>query len=380
MVINEMPRLIMLIRISLISHQSETNALVQRRFARALASLIKLCVDPDYGVPPVAANKILMNLTSFLCQDEGFIPQVSASPAEGIVTHRLKKPTKTAKSTSHANGDELAASEGVITRRGAQAALSAVIDAFGADVFDKVPKLWDLMTQELVARFPAGERLAVCGMTFRSQLNFESAGGCDISIGEAQEVVDCICVLQAIGVGLPASLLPRLQSLLPNLLAALQSNIPLVRHVAAVTFARLCKDITLVGMTAVVEDVVPLLGDAPNRKNRQGAIELIHRELIQLNLLPGHADQFGIPDIILQLDVVVLPYILFLLVPVMGRMSDTDEDVRLLATNTFASLIRLVPLEVCRTLLPGFQKTRKLMCRNSSFRRIFLTRKGSLKR
>jgi TATA-binding protein-associated factor len=48
----------------------------------------------------------------------------------------------------------------------------------------------------------------------------------------------------------------------------------------------------------------------------------------------------------LQLDVLVLPYILFLVVPVMGRMSDPDEDVRLLATNTFASMIRLVPLEV----------------------------------
>jgi hypothetical protein len=111
------------------------------------------------------------------------------------------------------------------------------------------------------------------------------AAGCDVSVGEAQEVVDCICVLQAIGTGLPISLQPRLQSLLPNLLAALQSKIPLVRHVTAVTFARLCQDITLAGMTAVVENVIPLLADATDCENRQGAIELIHRKCIYSALL-----------------------------------------------------------------------------------------------
>jgi hypothetical protein len=30
----------------------------------------------------------------------------------------------------------------------------------------------------------------------------------------------------------------------------------------------------------------------------------------------------------------------------MGRMSDSDNDVRLLATETFATLVKLVPLEV----------------------------------
>lgn len=133
---------------------------MQRRFARALASLIKLCVDPDYAAPPAAANKILINLTSFLCQDAGFIPQVAASPTTGIVTHRKKKPVKTPKSAAPTNGEEPAPNEDFVTRRGAQAALSAIIDAFGAEVFDKVPKLWDLMTQALLARFSSGELLA----------------------------------------------------------------------------------------------------------------------------------------------------------------------------------------------------------------------------
>lgn len=51
-------------------------------------------------------------------------------------------------------------------------------------------------------------------------------------------------------------------------------------------------------------------------------------------------------DLVGLLDVKILPYVIFLVVPVLGRMSDPDDDVRLVATNTFASLIKLVPLEV----------------------------------
>ena len=46
------------------------------------------------------------------------------------------------------------------------------------------------------------------------------------------------------------------------------------------------------------------------------------------------------------LDAKALPYIIFLIVPVLGRMSDPDDDLRFLATTTFASLVKMVPLEV----------------------------------
>jgi TATA-binding protein-associated factor len=51
-------------------------------------------------------------------------------------------------------------------------------------------------------------------------------------------------------------------------------------------------------------------------------------------------------DLVNTLDTEILPYVIFLIVPVMGRMSDSDNDVRLLATETFATLVKLVPLEV----------------------------------
>jgi TATA-binding protein-associated factor len=51
-------------------------------------------------------------------------------------------------------------------------------------------------------------------------------------------------------------------------------------------------------------------------------------------------------DIVQSLDIKALPYVLFMVVPILGRMSDSNEEIRSLSTNTFASLVKMVPLEV----------------------------------
>ena len=51
-------------------------------------------------------------------------------------------------------------------------------------------------------------------------------------------------------------------------------------------------------------------------------------------------------DIVQRLDIKALPYVLFMIVPILGRMSDSDEEIRSISTNTFASLVKMVPLEV----------------------------------
>ena len=42
----------------------------------------------------------------------------------------------------------------------------------------------------------------------------------------------------------------------------------------------------------------------------------------------------------------IVPYIVLLVVPLLGRMSDQVDSIRLTATQCFATLIRLMPLEV----------------------------------
>lgn len=95
--------------------------------------------------------------------------------------------------------------------------------------------------------------------------------------------------------------------------------------------------ITIEGMRIVVEKVVPVLGDTRNDAYRQGAAEVIYH-LVQL------------------LDAKILPYVIFLIVPILGRMSDPDESVRLVCTNCFALLIKLVPLEAGIPDPPGMSE------------------------
>ena len=90
-------------------------------------------------------------------------------------------------------------------------------------------------------------------------------------------------------------------------------------------------------MQIVIEYVIPLLGDTVNHLHRQGASEFIYY-LVQL------------------LDTKILPYTIFLIVPVLGRMSDKDDAVRLICTNCFALLIRLVPLEAGIPDPPGMSE------------------------
>ena len=41
----------------------------------------------------------------------------------------------------------------------------------------------------------------------------------------------------------------------------------------------------------------------------------------------------------------ILPYIVLLVIPLLGRMSDFDNDVRRIVSAIFASLLRIMPLE-----------------------------------
>ena len=60
--------------------------------------------------------------------------------------------------------------------------------------------------------------------------------------------------------------------------------------------------------------------------NRQGAIE-------------------AMAAIVNKLGLDFVPYIVLFIVPVLGKMSDLDTDVRQLATSMFANMIKLIPLD-----------------------------------
>jgi hypothetical protein len=79
--------------------------------------------------------------------------------------------------------------------------------------------------------------------------------------------------------------------------------------------------------------------------NRQGATELVFSTSATCPTTITYP-RASLTDVVQRLDHKALPYVIFLVVPVLGRMSDPDDDIRATATNTFASLVKMVPLEV----------------------------------
>jgi len=158
-----------------------------------------------------------------------------------------------------------------------------------------------------------------------------------------QDVIDSLSVLEAVVPTFHKDLLHKLQELFPMMDLALRSRFAIVRQAAARCFATLCDVMTLEAMRYVVESVIPFLQD-PLATNRQGTMELIYRQYIPCISL--YLNCWLITDIVNRLDIKALPYIIFMVVPVLGRMSDSNDEIRATASNTFASLVKMIPLEV----------------------------------
>ncbi len=164
-----------------------------------------------------------------------------------------------------------------------------------------------------------------------------------------QDVIDSLSVLEAVVPTLHQDLWPKIRELFPMIAMALRSCFAIIRQSAARCFAAICDVMTVDAMRFVIGTILLLLGDTLVNPNRQGATELVFST--SAYPLPSDDNYLLVPypiDVVSRLDHKALPYVIFLVVPVLGRMSDPDDDVRATATNTFASLVKMVPLEVRR--------------------------------
>lgn len=81
--------------------------------------------------------------------------------------------------------------------------------------------------------------------------------------------------------------------------------------------------------------------DSSDLNTRQGVMEAVAGILLHLNLF-----KWARKVVVKRLNEGILPYVAFLLVPVLGRMCDSEESIRLAASGCFAELVQLLPLEV----------------------------------
>ncbi|GMK58346.1 hypothetical protein CspeluHIS016_0503780 [Cutaneotrichosporon spelunceum] len=299
--------------------KKEESELLQSRAAESVGALIAFCCSPHFTLPVNPTDKVLKNLFTFLNSDVSVTP-VFSTDAGGILSLKdapAQQQTKKGAVVAAEETEEQIAAR--IMRRGSLSALGAVARRFGSSLFTSVPKFWEGISAAL---HMAGPDVG----TLDAQLAEPNKG---------QDFVDTLTSLRLVAPELDSGLHSQVSSLFPKLIVALQSSYSVIRNASARTIAALCDVATEEAMRKVVDDIVPLVGDPERVPSRQGAVEAIHH-------------------IIKLLEIKALPYVLFLIVPILGRMSDSDESVRLLSTSTFASLVKMVPLEAGIPDPPGF--------------------------
>lgn len=144
---------------------------------------------------------------------------------------------------------------------------------------------------------------------------------------EAEKLVGSLQVLEVTTPSIHPNILPDLMTKsLERLCLLLSHPYKAVRHLASRCLATFAKLNSVKVMEMVVEKVLPKLESMDCDTERQGAVEAIACivDMLQYN---------------------IIPYVVLLIVPLLGRMSDQTKSVRLMGTSSFATLVQLMPLD-----------------------------------
>lgn len=312
------------------SVKAEENMDLQKRSGASIALLLSYYSNAERRGP---ADKILGNLVKFYCVDTSETPEFrpNASLRDSVLSLRKEEDRR---DHPDAAKYEREAKEARVTRRGAREVFDQLAHMFGSDLLAKAPTLTTKIATPLRQAFE-GELPS----------NIE-----DGSSELGQEIIDGLSILRALMPNIHSHIHPFVSEIIPLITKALRSAYSVFRYAAAKCFATICSVMTVKGMTVLVEEVLPSISNPLEVHCRQGAIECVY------HLIHVMEDN-------------ILPYVIFLIVPILGRMSDSDNDVRLIATTTFATLVKLVPLEagipdppgLSEELLKGRDKERKFI-------------------
>lgn len=299
------------------SIKTEENLELQTRSAASISSLMEHYATAERRGP---ADKVIANLMKFYCVDTSETPEFSPNVLLKTSVLSLRK-EEDRKDPVDAIRYEMEARAARITRRGAKSALDQLTKAFGDQLLARVSVLKNKIETPLHRAF--NDELAP---TIEPE---------DDELG--QEIIDGLSILRLLTPSMHPNLHSFVLAMMPLVIRALRSRLSVFRYAAAKCFATICSVVRIQGMTMLVENVLPFINSL-DLYPRQGTIELIY------HLIHVMEDS-------------ILPYVIFLIVPVLGRMSDSDNDVRLIATTTFATLVKLVPLEAGIPDPPGFPES-----------------------
>ncbi|OQR77427.1 TATA-binding protein-associated factor-like [Tropilaelaps mercedesae] len=236
-------------------------------------------------------------------------------------------------------------------RRGAVMAFGEIGKLFEQRLFEDLPTLWDVIAVPLhddrtfrkidaVARdqqiSEQSDNLSkdkLSASSSSSPTNLEPSTSLSSSDTATvfvliRGLIESLQTLEVLTPSVHPILHPQLRELLPRLDLCSRHPLAAIRHMAARCMASLAGvDGSAVMCHVVKRGVLSQLGAiSQDDFARQGAVEALF-------------------TLVERLDVRAVPFISFLILPTLAAMADQNEHVRLLATQCFANLVRLMPLD-----------------------------------
>ncbi|XP_060811361.1 TATA-binding protein-associated factor 172 isoform X2 [Bombus pascuorum] len=324
----------------------EENEELQKLAAKHLSYLVDLCVDRK----PTPNAKISTNLCTFLCSDTEFTPRVNCNTNtnlfDGILTlsNRQKHAERIAYNRGTNSGlsggrgpgrpptteipllellayEEPEAKADRTRRRGATLALTAIATLFGAQLPTRLPHLWELILPNVLQE---KDKIG-------SRENIEE---------EVNQLIFGLQVLEVMAPSLHKALLPPVLECLSFLCELLAHPYKAVRHMASRCIAVLATLDTEKIIMQVTSRVIPLLESTGGEKIYSATVTA-----------PSEVDSVkqgaaeALACLVESLGVNIVPYAVLFMVPLLGRMSDQNQAVRLACSVTFATLVQLLPLD-----------------------------------
>ncbi|EGG15746.1 SNF2-related domain-containing protein [Cavenderia fasciculata] len=294
------------IRSLLHSIRNQEDFTYQQRASSALASLTLLSVARK----PCPNDKIIKSLFSILCDDRTDTPLA-------LLPNKSNNLDETLEQQIFGNQQLMDQDEIKLLRlgkRGAVEFFKSLCNQFKSSLFESVPILYELISQPILQVYQETQGSG----TFMDQLVTD--------YDRIQSVIDSLSLLRTVLPHIDKEISDHLRQLMPAVFYLVQfPNTPL-QYTTSSCIATYCKSMTLDSMQMLISTTLPLLGDTKSLKNRFGAIQALVQVLREMNME-------------------VVPYIVFLTIPILGCMSDPDLNLRKQASLCFARLVKLMPLE-----------------------------------
>lgn len=196
--------------------------------------------------------------------------------------------------------------------RGVNKALSRLAEHFAGDLPEKLPLFWKSITE---------------GIKDMAKICVEAKHSPKDQSAEETKLIRNLKLLEVVGESLDKGLRKHLLDSMDSLILILDSTNPFVRHHSSQCIGVISKIMLNETIGLIRKSILPMLEQEDNTFARCGSIEAIALiiEYLQLDLVPR---------------------INMFIINVLRRMSDQNDQVRLMATHCFGKLLSLMPLNL----------------------------------